>query len=53
VVVADLASIAHAVETAKLEAPALVVVGDVVARRVVPAERRRDAAPEPRVSGLR
>lgn len=39
VVVADLATIADAVEAAALPAPALVIVGDVVARRVAPAER--------------
>ncbi len=36
-VIADLSSIAHAVEAAKIEAPALVIVGDVVAHRVLPA----------------
>jgi siroheme synthase len=44
VVVGDLATIAEAVEKAALETPALVVVGDVVARRVTPSapQRRED-----------
>lgn len=37
VIVADLATIADAADEAKVEAPALVIVGDVVARRVVPS----------------
>lgn len=36
-VVADLATVADAAEAARLEAPALVVVGDVVALRVAPS----------------
>jgi len=41
-VIADLATIAGEVEAANLPAPALVVVGDVIARRVEPASRRAE-----------
>lgn len=40
VVVADLATIADAVERAALPTPALVIVGDVVTRRVVPTQQQ-------------
>jgi uroporphyrin-III C-methyltransferase len=46
VVVADLATIADAVEEAKLPTPALVIVGDVVGRRVVPSSAAPIAAPD-------
>lgn len=42
-VVADLATIADAVEAAQLPAPALVIVGEVVAYRTAPAAARVDA----------
>lgn len=47
IVVADLATIADAVDAARVPAPALVVVGEVVARRVAPstfADRRGEIA---------
>jgi len=43
-VISDLSGIADAVEAAKLPAPALVIVGDVVDRRVVPVAARVCAA---------
>lgn len=42
-VTADLATIADAVEKAALPTPALVIVGDVVGRRVAPSEAVMDA----------
>ncbi len=38
-VIADLATIADAVEAANVEAPALVIVGDVVSHRIAPAAK--------------
>lgn len=52
-VISDLANVADVVEAARLEAPALVIVGDVVARRTSPqwiAERAREAANAPALS---
>lgn len=45
IVVADLATVADAVERAELPAPALVVVGEVVARRVAPSARAPSTEP--------
>ena len=45
VVVADLATIADVVAAAEVPAPALVIVGEVVAKRVAPSARRGESAP--------
>ena len=54
-VISDLANVADAVERAELEAPALVIVGDVVARRTFPVSlesgtraARAEGAPAPK-----
>jgi len=57
VVVADLASIADAVDAAALPTPALVIVGEAVAKRVAPAEPRgresERVVPEAKASATR